>query len=383
MKELILLYWGTVLLMYLSQVYMPAWAQLNEGRLERSSTEPGRMDVFMLIIVGWMAAFMFLRTDYNDTIAYRIAFANAPSLEEFIATKGWFRLTGNHFSYMYQSAIRSMTENYHIFFFFPAVFSSFAFVRLMKNYSVNPALSLLIFFSMGTYVMYMAALKQCLAMFILLLSLPYLERRQYIRFVLTVLLAMTFHSYAIVFLVCPFLCGKPWGKRMWILLLLTLAALLTYRSTLGVLMSWAEQIGILVSEEELFDGQALSILRVAVYLVPAVLTLIFRKRLVADTSRMENLMVNLSCVSGFVLMLGLAEGANLFARMAAYFEVFTALSLPWMIRKIFDKWSATFVSVVCAVCFFGYFLYEFMISKAFGANYHAITLGQFIVELLT
>ncbi len=383
MKELILLYWGTVLLMYLSQIYVPAEAQLNGDRLSNGGTGRCRMDIFMLIVIGWMAAFMFLRTSYNDTIAYRIAFEKAPSLKAFLEEKGLFRLTGNHLSYMYQSAIRGLTNNYHIFFFFPAVLSSFAFVSLMKKYSVNPALSLLIFFSMGTYVMYMAALKQCLAMFILLLSIPCLEQKQYVRFVLMVLLAMAFHSYAIVFLICPFLCGRPWGKRIWGLFLLTVVAMMTYRSTLGAVMSWAEQIGILVSEEELFDGHALSILRVAVYLVPAVLALIFRSRLFGDSTRTENLIVNLSCVSGFVLMLGLTEGANLYARMAAYFEIFTALSLPWMIQKIFNKWSAALVSVMTAVCFFGFFLYEFMISKSFDANYHAITLGQFIVELLT
>jgi hypothetical protein len=220
-------------------------------------------------------------------------------------------------------------------------------------------------------------------MAILLLSLPCLEKKQYIRFVAIVLLAMMFHSYAIVFLMCPFLCGKPWGKRMWVLFLLTLAAMLTYRFTLGVLMAQAERIGILVSEEELFDGNSINILRVAVYMVPAVMALIFRRRLFEDSSRMENLIVNLSCVSGFILMIGLTEGANLYARMAAYFEVFTALALPWMIRKIFDKWSETLVTIVCAVCFFGYFLYEFLVSKAFDANYHAITLRQFILELLT
>lgn len=169
---------------------------------------------------------------------------------------------------------------------------------------------------------------------------------------------------------------------MWLIFLVLVGAMLTHRFTLNVLMTQLEKIGILVSEEEIFDGHALSIVRVAVYLIPALLALIFRKRLFEDSSRMENLIVNLSCMSGFVLMIGLAEGANLYARMAAYFEVFTALSLPWMIHKIFDKWSATLMSILCTSCFFGYFLYEFVVSKSFDADYQAITLGQFMMELL-
>ena len=86
----------------------------------------------------------------------------------------------------------------------------------------------------------------------------------------------------------------------------------------------------------------------------------------------------MSIVSSLILTLGMVQAANLFARMAAYFEIATAIAIPWMIKKLFTKRSAQFVTVL----YFGYFLYEFSVSKNFGSDYSAITLWQLISELI-
>ena len=89
----------------------------------------------------------------------------------------------------------------------------------------------------------------------------------------------------------------------------------------------------------------------------------------------------MSIVSAFILTIGLVEGANLYARMAGYFEVATAVALPWMTKKLFTKQSAQLVTVCAAILYFGYFLYEFGVSKDFGSSYRAISLWQFITSL--
>lgn len=118
------------------------------------------------------------------------------------------------------------------------------------------------------------------------------------------------------------------------------------------------------------------------YWVPSILALVFRKRLFGNSSRLENLFSNMAIVSSIILMIGLVQGANLYARMAAYFEIATALTLPWMIKKLFAKRSAQYVTICAVVLYFGYFLYEFTVSKNFGSDYSAITLWQFILELV-
>ncbi len=381
MKGLILLYWGTVFLMYLSQTYYPVETQLDGRQSGKHHFMLRRADIFVIVIIVWMTCFSFLRTSYNDTYNYIFAFQNSESLEEGFRSGIFTDWTGNPWSELYESAMRSITDNYHIYFMFPALLSSYAVVKLFKRYSVSPMFSLLIFFSIGTYVMYVAALKQCIAMFFLLLSIPYAIDRKYVRFYLLVFVAILFHTHAFMFAIVPLLMEKPWGKITWILLGATLFAMATYDSTLGKFLNYAQSIGAMVAEIEVFDGHQINVLRVLVYWIPAVLALVFRQRLFTDSTRVENLFANMGIVSAFILTIGLVQGANLYARMAAYFEIATAISLPWMIRKLFTKQSAQYMTVIAFALYFGYFLYEFSISKNFGANYSAITLWQFLLQL--
>ena len=376
MAKLILLYWGCVLLVYLSQVYYPAEPQLTGKHIGRHSFMWRKADIFMVIVIAWMTCFSFLRTSYNDTLTYIDSFRNAETLVEGFANGTFTDWTGNPWSMFYRSLMHDLTKNYHIYFFFPAFLSSFAVVKLCKRYSVNPAFSLLIFFSIGTYVMYIAALKQCLAMFFLLLALPYAIDKKYAQFYLLVLVAIFFHTHAFMFAIVPLLLEKPWGKVSWGLLGATAFAMATYDFTLGAFMEYAQSIGALVAEVEVFDDHQINILRVLVYWVPALFALIFRKRLFSSSGRTENLFVNMSMVSAFILTIGLVRGANLYARMAAYFEIGTAIALPWMFQKLFTRRSAQFVTIAAAALYLDTFCMNFRYQRTLAAAILRLACGN-------
>lgn len=381
MRQLITLYWGCVFLMYLSQIYYPAQPVLEDRQTGRYHFMLQRADYFMIAVIVWLTCFSFLRTSYNDTGNYILAWEGAGDVRGFLENGGLTDFTGNPLSNLWREVARSISDNYHFYFLLPAFISSFSVVKLFKRYSMNPAFSLLIFFSIGTYVMYVAALKQCLAMFFLLISIPYAEEKKYVRFYILVAIAILFHTHAFMFAILPLLFGKPWGPVSWGLLLAALFAMLTYDVTLGAFMEFAQSIGALVDEWELFDGHQINILRVIVYWVPTLLALVYRKRLFTESNRYENLFTNMTIVSSLILMMGLVQGANLFARMAGYFEIATAISLPWMIRKLLAKRSEQFITVCAVLLYFGYFLFEFGVSKNFDGEYRAITLWQFLISL--
>lgn len=381
MRQLILLYWGCVFLMYLSQLYYPTRPALEGRQAGRRHFMWQRSDYYMIAVIIWLTCFSFLRTSYNDTANYIDAWNNSGNVARFLENGGLLDITGNPLSNFWRELSHSFSDNYHIYFLLPAYVSSLAVVKLFKRYSVNPALSILIFFSIGTYVMYVAALKQCLAMFFLLLSIPYAEEKKYIRFYVLVAIAVLFHTHAFMFAILPFLFGKPWGPVTWGLFFAAAVAMLTYDVTMGTFMEFAQSIGALVDEWELFDGHKINILRVIVYWIPTALAFIYRKRLFSESTRYENLFANMAIVSSLILMMGLVQGANLFARMAGYFEIATAVSLPWIIHKLLAKRSAQFITVCAVVLYFGYFLFEFTISKNFDGEYRAISLWEFFMSL--
>ncbi len=381
MLKLLMLFFGMILLMYLSNYYYPQAPGEDPAKQRHFAAD--RSDLFVGLAIFYLASFMFLRTNYNDTAAYIRGFRNAVSPEEFIANGELSDLTGNPLFYFYNTLARSVTDNYHLFFLLPSLLIAFACVRLFKRYSVSPAFSVVVFFAIGTPMILMAAMKQGIATAILILSIPYALDRKYVRFYLLVALAALFHTYALIFAVVPLLCRAPWGTRTWILLAATVFCLLTFDSTMGIVVEQLQEIGAHASEEDVFNNTKINILRVAVYLVPALLALLFRERLFRDSTREENLFVNISILSGFLLMLGLEDGSNMMARIAAFFEIGSAVCLPWIIDRLFTKRSAKLVIGMAAVLYFGYFLYEFMVSKNFQGDYSAISLWQFVVGLFS
>ena len=146
MRQLVLLYWGCVFLMYLSQTYNPLETQLDGRQTGKRHFMLRRADVFMIATIFWLASFSFLRTSYNDTGNYISAFQNSQSIAEGFELGIFTDLTGNPLSELYESAMRSITSNYHVYFLIPALLSSFAVIKLFKKYSVTPSFSLLIFF---------------------------------------------------------------------------------------------------------------------------------------------------------------------------------------------------------------------------------------------
>ena len=119
MRQLVLLYWGCVFLMYLSQTYYPVETQLDGRQTGKRHFMLRRSDVFMIATILWLSCFSFLRELYNDTVNYIWMFDTAATLKDYIAENGLIKLGGNYLSYIYQSLMHDLTDNYHIYFFSP------------------------------------------------------------------------------------------------------------------------------------------------------------------------------------------------------------------------------------------------------------------------
>ena len=125
MRQLVLLYWGCVFLMYLSQIYYPTELQLEGRQTGKRHFMLRHADVFMIIVIVWMTCFSFLRTSYNDTGNYIWEWRyRTDSWKEFLASGELLRLGSNPLYDLYRTVIHEITDNYHVFFFFPAVLSS-------------------------------------------------------------------------------------------------------------------------------------------------------------------------------------------------------------------------------------------------------------------
>jgi hypothetical protein len=93
---------------------------------------------------------------------------------------------------------------------------------------------------------------------------------------------------------------------------------------------------------------------------------------------MDHILIHMSIISLAFMSMGTQSGANMFGRMATYFELGTICILPTMLKKTFDKQSYRMITAVACVCFIGFFVYANAINIDFGQEYRSITLWQFL-----
>ena len=126
-----------------------------------------------------------------------------------------------------------------------------------------------------------------------------------------------------------------------------------------------------------FTGEGVNIFRVLVCNVPLVLSYIYRKKLFSDSSKAENLIVNLTMLNGAIMFVGLFGTANYFGRLANYFLIFQSLSLPWMLKKIGGR-DGKMLTILMVLGFIAYFYYANVIAIPFGQDFARLSLSEYL-----
>ena len=364
------------------------WAWLTERTTEgkystgKYQTSQNRFFFFMLVLT--LALPIALRRSYNDTGAYINGFTQAQTLPELLSS-GKLHILGNPAFRVYEALIRSFTDNYTIFFLFPAFFVQYSYLRFIRRHSPGFLMGVAIYIFLGTFSFSIAAMKQTTAMAILLFAVDALIEKKHLRFYLLVFLAFLFHTYAISFLVLPLFTVKPWTPRTFLLIFAVFFFMQNFNSVIEGFLEFANESGKSISSEEIIGTAAINPIRVAVYAVVPLLALIFRRRLFnAESTDLEhNLLVNMSILTVAIMSIGLVNAANMFARMGQYFEFGLICSLPWILQKVFNRRSERLMVIITIACFFGYFCYANLIQIYFDDHFGRYTLIAFIQSLFS
>lgn len=330
-----------------------------------------RDDLAFFLLVAVLGIFTGLRNDYNDTWNYIKGFRTAGGLTEFFADPENLNPFKNPLFYFYQSLLKEFTDEAQWMIFLSSVFTQYCFILFFKRYSHRFAFTVFLYFALGTFNVSLGAMKQTMAMAILTLSFPFLERGKLIRFYLMVLIAMMFHTYAICFAVLPLFARKPWGAFTFLFIGGVTFVLTNFQSVIQEFMEQANSLGKNLEAYEVLDSHTVNLFRVAVYMVTPLFSLFFARWLNYKSSRMDDILIHMSIISMAFMLMGTQAGANMFARMAHYFELGTLCCLPGMIEKPFEKYTARFIATFAIIGFFGFFVYA---SQGFDDAYKTIGL---------
>ncbi len=101
----------------------------------------------------------------------------------------------------YAKLISYLTESYTIYFLITALILFGVLTWFANKYTENPFVFLYMFVTLGTYSFYETGLRQALAMTACLVAVKFVHEKKLFRFIITVLIAATFHKSAYIFLV--------------------------------------------------------------------------------------------------------------------------------------------------------------------------------------
>ena len=360
------------------------WAWMTEA-----STR-GKFGVHRQSVSNWLAFCMLvvtlalpivLRRTYNDTGAYINGFLKADPIGVLLV-RGNLHLLRNPMFRIYESLVRTFTDNYTLFFLFPAVFVQYSYMRFIRRHSPSLLVGVALYLFLGTYTFSIAAMKQVWAMAILLYAVDALIERKTAQFCLLVFLAALFHTYALMFLILPLFGVKPWTPRTFLLLVGVLLVMNNFEPVLTAFLEVANESGKHVSSSEILGTASINPIRVAVYAVPPLFALVFRPYLfIEGEDREHNILVNMSFLTVAIMSVGLVSAANMFARMGQYFEFGGICGLPWMLKQPFEKSSERLVYLIALVCFAGYFCYSNLVQIYFDDHFGRYTVMQFLETL--
>ena len=259
----------------------------------------------------------------NDTPEYVRIFEISPDLE--------FGLSRYEYGYiLYNKLLYNISSSPQIVFICTSLFVFAGFSRFFWKYSEMPWLSVLFFFLMGKYAFVMSALRQSIALTILLFAFESLYYKKYFLFIAFTLFASTFHGSALLFLIClPLSFIKLNPRFIFLFILTSIISLTLFGDILDVALSYVTAYQRYV-DGVYFEGET----RVAslLQLSLSVIILFIGYSSFKKQKGINSYMVILHIVAVYLYVLCLK--VNLIDRFAEYFSVFSLVFLPNAINKM-------------------------------------------------
>lgn len=345
MIDLILLILGCTALAY--------FVQLRAGRAVTARIGISRSFSSKLIYFSIIVAFAFfsgLRSHYNDTTMYMHGFRLTDA--SVLNFKGIFEAYGGF--ELYQRLIkRYVSEDPQVFIFVTSCLIALLYIPFYTRHTRRFG-SMIFFFGIGAFVSSMGGVKQSIAIGISLYAIASYFDKRYVRALLLLWLATTFHPYIWCLLCLPLLAKRAWdGKTVFVILVCFLAFL--NLDSLFVLIGYLGKD----YSNSVFDDYTINPMRVVVEAVPVVISLLYRRKINAANSKYLTLGVNMRVISFAFVSMGLFVNPIYFGRMSSYFSSLSAISIPEMLDVIWaDKPQKGLLRAAYYAFFFLYFLLD-------------------------
>lgn len=317
----------------------------------------------MLLALPYILWAGFRTDSYGDTYAYRAMFRDAPSSFSEIVSYVQVATKDQGFSALMALIKCIFGDSEVIFFLLIAFVQMLCLVYFYKKYSCNFWLSMFLFVAAGDYISWVHnGMRQFLAVTIVLVSLDFLIKKKYVVLILLIFLASTIHASALMMIPGVFIIqGKAWNKRSVLVLLAAMCAIIMIDRFTNIMETLLvdTQYSSAFAEVQMIGDDGTNPIRVLVYSVPTILSIIGLKWIRQEDDPVLNMAVNAGICASGIFCISIFSSGILIGRLPVYFYIISqGILLPWLVENLFTKDSKRIVMIILIVCYIGYFYYQ-------------------------
>lgn len=118
-----------------------------------------------------------------------------------------------------QYTIEQLFGDFQFLLIFVAILYVGTVSRLIYKYSCSPLMSYILFIGFGFYTFGMSTIRQTIAMAIILIAFEYMKEKNLKKFLISTILASTFHVTALIFLPCYWFVKFKLNKKILLLII--------------------------------------------------------------------------------------------------------------------------------------------------------------------
>lgn len=246
-----------------------------------------------------------------------------------------------------------VSQDYNAWFTFIVLIQCIGIAKFFSRYSSNFSYSIFLFYTTSCFLWTVNGTRQFLAATIILMFSNYLVERKTIPFIIIVLIAYSVHTSALIMIPAYFCVNyEPWSKKSNIFLAVFMGLLLVYVFRFS---SNDSEYSYITGDE--YSG--VNILRVVVMSIPAILCFIKFKTIAEVAPKQIGILINLSIMCCGCFVLG-AFTNGMVARIALYFQIYTYVLLPWILKYAFE--DNKIIKTAISFLLIAYFYYDMIIA---------------------
>lgn len=285
--------------------------------------------LFILLVTTQLIFFNGFRHSSvgNDTPRYVQKFYNVILSTSYSDLK----LLGDEIGYSVTQKLFSLfSTNFNLWLLAVSVFLYLLLGIFLYKHSERIFISYLLFIGLGFYEFSFSGIRQIISIILILITFKYIVNKQLIRFLVFILLAISFHYSAIVFLPMYFLAHIRVRSYHLIILVSTYILMYSFRNPIGKFLS------VLYKDERVLDRYEISnsIGGLAIFILIIIIVGYIVYNPIKYADKKNTVLSNIMIISFFIQ--SLSSFSYLFTRLNMFYLIFIILYIPMIIDN-FNK----------------------------------------------